>query len=169
MDSNAFLSRIIDDIVANKMVKCRNFHFGNWQEVAKSLIASGLTQAGQSSRFPCIILLPKFKEVRFATGVVVFQCEPTFYILAASGNDNMQSTERIDETFDLVLDPIYKEFIEKLRASNDIDMSKPDYREHERVDIFKAAIKDDRTALPFFIDAIELKFKKLRIFKSCKL
>lgn len=161
-----YLSDVMKSIVEN-MTTCSNYEFGYWPDISNRLLNKGLTQQGQATKYPLIVLHSKFKQSRFSQVGILMDTDPTMYILART-QTNYSPIQRIEQVFKTVLDPIYDELIQAIKDSTLIASISIKDLEHEREDMFLAnASNGEKNLLNDFLDVIEIKFKSIKLFNNC--
>ena len=162
------INRIFADIVgrvSEKWGKNVSFLFGDWEYISNQLVVWGKSPKTSPLRFPLVCLLSPFTEDRTGEDCHV---SLEFYILVNTEKEYPNET-REEVSFDKVLRPIYRLFIDEIRgdsrfASNYRGIVPHRYTEnyrYGRVGVLGADGKPFRD----FIDAIEINDLELTIKK----
>lgn len=143
--------------------KAINFKFGYWTTVANELLTDGKSPSLAAQRFPLIYLHADFEEniIDYRT----IRINPTFYIITQT-----EVKYNIDQRFELIYKPclyqIYIDFIKAIKHSGKLIVTKPEIL-HSKKDLFYLQnLSSTQNNLMSIVDAVELKFDQLDLYKS---
>lgn len=162
---------VIDVIqaVVDDMTTTRKLLYGSANEVVLKLSIMAKTAATNAKRYPLVALFTDIPERKGEmTGIQSTITIPTILFVHVTKKEYM-AEQRKEKVFDLVLQPMYEQFMEALQRSTDVRVM--DWRQvpHTKTDRFswgKSAIFTENNAGTEFIDAIEIQNLQLSIYRK---
>ena len=144
------------------------YEYGHFAEIVKILCQKDEVK---EYSFPLVILVQDFEEKNIGTSFE-FAVSPRVLIVAETKQE-YSSKQRYDNVFKTVLYPIYKLLREEICNSSDIFQSydhELKFSKHDR--LFWGTEQAGNSAglvLNEFLDAIDIKFSELNVFKAAEI
>lgn len=148
-----------------------NFVFGDAQYIKDRLDELSLTEAGNEAKLPMIALQCPVNEKR--TSADYYTEAKVNILIACSTRQQWSNEERLTNSFINILRPIYRAFLEALKADGRIDFGYNERIRHEYSENYSygryGAYAPDGKAVSESIDAINIANLELKITKpSCR-
>lgn len=166
---NTSVNRIFAEIVgrvSEKWGKNVSYLFGDWSYISNQLTVWGKSPKTSPLKFPIICLYSPFTEERDAEDVRV----SLEFIIMVNTEKNYSNEDRESISFDKVLRPIYRLFMDEIRGDRRFAS---DYRgivPHQYTENYRygrvGVLGPDGKPFRDFIDAIEIKNLDLTIKKE---
>ena len=159
-----YLKDIFNGLVTN-MTLTAYFQFGYWPEIANDYMSKGRSFAQGQQRYPMIMLSAGWSENRELVDYrLEFECSPSIYIVSISKKE-LSTSDRSERIYKEILDPIYLEFMDKIRESRQFLLDNKRI-EHEKTNLYYLrTLEANQNQLNEYVDAIEIKFNNLKILR----
>lgn len=150
------------------------FFHGHIREIANELIERSKTAEYRSQKYPSIMLLHDFPEIREAAQP--WDVEANLQILIVAVSDNtFDAATRLEKVYKPTLYPIYQAFVQALKKCPDILSIPVTNILHEKIDRLSMSNAFNEAALsqgiqPLFadhLDGIEIRNLNLKLIKNC--
>ena len=150
------------------------FFHGHIREISNELIERSKTAEYRSQKYPCIMLLQDFAEVRNSNNPWNVEARLQLLIVAVSDNTYAAPT-RLEKVYKPTLYPIYDAFITALKKSPSILSIPITNIQHEKIDRLsmtsafnEAALSQGiKTLFNDHLDGIEIRNLNLKITENC--
>lgn len=167
------VNEIMREIVRRTSEGCGrhvSFLFGDWDYISDTLKAWGKSQATAKGKFPIVCLYSPYTEDRTGDSPSV----SLSLLIAVNTRKDMENEERENVSFKLVLRPIYRELMSRLKKAS--DLIEPPYGinartvPHMYTENYRYGRKGVRSGdgTPFcdYIDAIEITDLRITVKKD---
>lgn len=161
-DETFYLPDVISGIVTSIQTdNAPYFRWGYWKEIVDILDELGRNESSTVSRFPMIYLSLLYKAKKLNARQTI-SVDFDLFIITDSLR-KYSSSERLTNTFKLVIEPIYDDFMTSL-LNNRWFFNQNRTIEHDEENIFKVgADTDNKNKMNQIIDAKHLSFKNTQI------
>jgi len=155
------ISEIMSDIVGSiEWDSTIHYDFGHYQEIANKLTLKNKNNL----KYPLIALILDVTE-RETIQPDIYKEYDFRMVIVQNTEHNYTSTQRRDNIFKPILQPIYRKLIDAIKYSGKFRTS--NIIEHTKYDRYYLGSQSaNQNRLNDFVDAIEIEFRNMKLFKE---